>query len=234
LAISIFGVFSILKKGISIEKNAFSILLLLFSIVITPFLIVIIQKSDAQPRIFTAILPFIALCIGFTTDFVIKKLKMSTKFIKFVHFLEIFILIISFLTLFISFWISKLNIIGDLQTGKRTQELSENYYQYAYAPMREVQATQSLFRQKQNNLPIVILDAEPHDISVFLTTFDLYFYESTKLDSLCANSDAFVAYVRYPSRFEFNMHMNYPNFKLNYLNPSEKISYPKAILCKKQ
>jgi hypothetical protein len=227
-ALSGLGIYFIIKNKTKEQTNT---LILLILVVFMPFLISFIKHSATPSRVYTEIIPFSALLIGFTVDFYIKKLETIEKIQKYFNFIKIITVFTSILGICLSFNIAKRAITYDLQNAARTQELNVNYYQHAYQPYAEIMHIKTLFRQKQNNLPIVILDNEPHDIPHFLTTFDLSFCESNKLDSLAANTPTFIALVRYLPRFEARMQHNYPNVKLNFLNPSEKIYYPRAIVC---
>ena len=124
-------------------------------------------------------------------------------------------------------------VIADLNNNGRTQELNVNYYQHAYQPYQEIKRMADFL--KKENLPIVLLDNEPHDIPHYLTAFGLPFCESNKLDSLARTTTAFIAITRYTFSFQERLKRNHPNIKTVFLNKNEKEKYyPRAIICRQK
>jgi hypothetical protein len=108
----------------------------------------------------------------------------------------------------------------------RSQNLNVTYYQHYYAPLTEINA----IKRQNTTIPLIVIDAEPHDIPAFLTAFNMPFQPENQLDNLAKQAKPFIALVRHTATFQQNMTTKYPEMQFRFLTNAER-HYPKAIIC---
>ncbi len=215
---AIIGIFINIQK-----KQNGQLLLLVACLFFTPFIINILRLQATPPRVFTEILPIYAVLVGFGVSCFLTNLP--GKIEKYRKKSISAIVITSLAGLIITFQAARQHVLADLKEDGRTQNLNVNYFQHYYQPYSELE----MLKKRNLQLPIVLLEAEPHDIPVFLTIFAMSYTQN--IDSLANTHQDFIALTRHYDKFREEITTKYPKIRLEFVENTE-LHYPKAIICR--
>lgn len=110
----------------------------------------------------------------------------------------------------------------------RYQDLNYNYYQYLYAPNREL----DLFRQKYASATLIIETSEPYDVPIYAQHKKV---RAVPLDSIQKHIERDpVLYIStmYPRNFIREMQKLTPAWDCSYLQP--EVRYPRIVVCRRK
>ncbi len=156
-----------------------------------PFIISLIRKDNPPDRIYTNTIPLLSLAMATLIHTSIESV-IKSKAVQFLLLLCILSVCI-FLCMKEEHKI-EIRLKQDLITGERSQNLYYNYFLCHYSPLKAVRKLKNL-----NPDLVMINDSEPHDMPVYLRTYDIPFSEVSSLDSIIRSQpEEFYIITRYP------------------------------------
>ena len=217
-ALSLLGLFvgfrSLFKKS---STFWFSI-----AIVVVPLIIVWASGQQPPPRVFTFCMPFLSLAIaisiygGWNKIFPLNRKK------------DWIVVSIVFLISTISMNFQMENIekqmLADIKSGGRTQDLYYQYYSARYSPLSDMESFKLVYQR--DKLPVVIVGCEDHGIPNYLEKFDIPYYSQIDADSILNQHHRIYVITNHP--FKYIDRNDVETKKLN-----SNLSYHNTLLVRK-
>ena len=218
-AIIFLGVLGVLCKLVK-EKNIIWLVHLFGMLFFGPLLLIIFKGDEAPLRIFIPMFPFamtiLAIGIHFLlTTYFDKLFKKDSSLITFIFILGLGVFVLE------NHRIDK-QLLRDIESGGRSQNLYEQYYAAHYHPKNEMEKFSIIYRT--NRLPVFVIGGE--GITEYLNKHEInhssFDYQNVNVDSLLNNNPRIYIITNHPNKFQtksfitrrLNTNLNYHNILL--------------------
>ncbi|MDB3905277.1 glycosyltransferase family 39 protein [Crocinitomicaceae bacterium] len=210
------GVLGVLYKLVK-EKNLKPLVYLFGMFFFGPLLLIIFKGDEAPLRIFIPMFPFamtiLAIGIHFLfTAYFDKLFKKASSVIVFVFMLGVGVFVVE------NHQIEK-QLLRDIESGGRSQNLYEQYYAAHYYPKIEMEKFSIIYRS--NPLPVFVIGGE--GITEYLNKYQINHssleYQNANVDSLLNDNPRIYIISNHPNKFQTkSFNTKRLNTSLNYHN----------------
>ena len=215
------GVIGVLYK--LVKKKKLGLPVYLFGMLFFGSLVLIIFRGDEAPlRVFIPIIPFAMIILAIGIHFILaenfaKLFKNEAGLIAFAFILGLGVFIGE------NYRIDK-QLLRDIETGGRSQNLYEQYYAAHYHPKFEMEKFSKTHRS--NPFPVFVIGCEPHGITAYLNKYQIDYsrfeFQNANVDSLLYNNPRLYIISNHPNKFQkrgvntkrLNAALNYHNILL--------------------
>ena len=219
--IVLLGIIGVLYK--LVKKKKLGLPVYLFGMLFFgPLLLIIFRGDEAPLRVFIPMIPFamtiLAIGIHFIlTEYFEKLFKKEASLIVFVFMLGFGVFIGE------NYRINK-QLLRDIESGGRSQNIYEQYYTAHYNPKNEMEKFSIIYRS--NPLPVFVIGCEPHGITEYLNKYQIDYsrfeFQNANVDSLLYNNTRLYIISNHPNKFQkkgfntkrLNAALNYHNILL--------------------
>ena len=218
-AIIFLGVLGVLCKLVK-EKNIIWLVHLFGMLFFGPLLLIIFKGDEAPLRIFIPMFPFamtiLAIGIHFLlTTYFAQLFKKDSSLIAFIFMIGLGVFVLE------NQRIDK-QLLRDIESGSRSQNLYEQYYAAHYHPKNEMEKFSIIYRT--NRLPVFVIGGE--GITEYLNKHEInhssFDYQNVNVDSLLNNNPRIYIITNHPNKFQtksfktrrLNTNLNYHNILL--------------------
>jgi len=219
--IVLLGVIGVLYK--LVKKKKLGLPVYLFGMLFFGSLVLIIFRGDEAPlRVFIPIIPFAMIILAIGIHFILaenfaKLFKNEAGLIAFAFILGLGVFIGE------NYRIDK-QLLRDIETGGRSQNLYEQYYAAHYHPKFEMEKFSKTHRS--NPFPVFVIGCEPHGITAYLNKYQIDYsrfeFQKANVDSLLYNNPKLYIISNHPNKFQkrgvntkrLNAALNYHNILL--------------------
>ena len=195
---------------------------------VMPFVIDALLNKAAPWRVFVPLAPFYSATLALSIGYLLKQIPIFRQHLS-LNYVAIGLYCIAAWAMC---WVAvRQQLQHDLLHNGRNQDLNVQYYQHYYEPLKELRLLSN--HRKTSPVPVLLIDAEPHDISDYLTQINIPFYDAAKQDSLLQNTQQLYVVLRYKPTFAQQIHEKYPNWQFSFLS-ADTLRYPKVAFGEKK